>query len=70
MTPWRLVDKVRGSSSTDLAGGRWHDEYIGASAVGSHPGGVVVDGVLWRLDGEPPRAVSQGWGDLSWAYRR
>ncbi len=64
MIPWRLIDKVRGRVRSDLAGGRWRDEAVGASAVGGHPGGVLVDGVLWRLDGEPPRAVSKGWGEL------
>ncbi|AYF26079.1 hypothetical protein CSH63_01090 [Micromonospora tulbaghiae] len=66
MIPWRLVDKVRGTGRSDLAGGRWRDEAVGASGTTAHPGGVLVDGVLWRLDGEPPRAVSKGWGDLSW----
>ena len=27
--------------------------------------GVVVDGVLYPLAGQPPVAVSRGWGDLS-----
>jgi hypothetical protein len=31
-------------------------------------GGVVVDGAVYPLAGEPPRAVSHGWGDLSWMY--
>lgn len=70
MKPWRLVDKVRGGGGSDLAGGRVRDEYIAAGAVdGGDPGGVVIDGVVWRLSGEPPRAVSKGWGDLSWARR-
>jgi hypothetical protein len=32
-------------------------------------GGVVVDGVVTPLAGEPPVAVSQGWGNLTWMYR-
>jgi len=32
-------------------------------------GGVVVDGATYRLAGEPPRAVTRGWGDLTWLYR-
>jgi hypothetical protein len=30
------------------------------------PLGVVIDGVVYALDGQPPMAVSHGWGDLSW----
>jgi hypothetical protein len=32
-------------------------------------GGVVIDGVVTPLAGEPPIAVSHGWGDLTWMYR-
>jgi hypothetical protein len=30
--------------------------------------GVVIDGAAYPLAGEPPRAVSRGWGDMSWLY--
>jgi hypothetical protein len=30
--------------------------------------GVVIDNQVYPLAGEPPRAVSRGWGDLSWLY--
>lgn len=69
MKPWRLVDKARGGS-TDLTAGRVRQEYVAMGAIdNSDPGGVVIDGVRWRLEGEPPRAVSKGWGDLSWTRR-
>jgi hypothetical protein len=31
--------------------------------------GVVIDGVPYPLAGEPPIAVTHGWGDLRWLYR-
>jgi hypothetical protein len=31
--------------------------------------GVVIDGAIYPLQGEPPRAVSHGWGDLRWLYQ-
>jgi hypothetical protein len=31
--------------------------------------GVVIDGVPYPLQGEPPIAASHGWGDMSWWYR-
>jgi hypothetical protein len=34
------------------------------------PLGVVIDGVVYPLEGQPPVAVSHGWGDLSWLVRR
>jgi hypothetical protein len=32
--------------------------------------GIVIDGIITPLAGEPPVRVSHGWGDLSWLYRR
>jgi hypothetical protein len=32
-------------------------------------GGVVIDGVVTPLAGEPPIAVLHGWGDLTLMYR-
>jgi len=31
----------------------------------SAPSGVVIDGAVYPLQGQPPVAVSQGWGNLS-----
>jgi hypothetical protein len=31
--------------------------------------GIWIDGELWQLEGEPPPARSQGWGDMSWTQR-
>lgn len=30
--------------------------------------GVVIDGAVYQLDGQPPLAVSHGWGNLSFMY--
>jgi len=30
--------------------------------------GVVIDGGVYPLAGQPPPAQSHGWGDLSWLY--
>lgn len=39
---------------------------------GSNPAGtaagIVVDGAAYPLEGEPPPAVSKGWGDLGFLY--
>ena len=31
--------------------------------------GIKIDGVEYPLDGQPPVAVSHGWGNLSWWYQ-
>ena len=31
--------------------------------------GIPIDGAVYQLDGQPPRAQSKGWGDLSWLRR-
>jgi len=30
------------------------------------PSGVIIDGVNYRLGGQPPIATSKGWGSMSW----
>jgi hypothetical protein len=34
------------------------------------PSGVVIDGAVYALGGQPPLATSQGWGDMSWVFCR
>jgi hypothetical protein len=34
------------------------------------PSGVMIDGVVYQLGGQPPLAVSHGWGNLSWLFSR
>ena len=36
----------------------------------SVPSGVVIDGAVYPLEGQPPIAVSHGWGDLSFLFWR
>jgi hypothetical protein len=31
--------------------------------------GIVVDGVIYQLTGQPPVAKPGSWGDLSWLRR-
>lgn len=33
------------------------------------PSGAVIDGAAYQLEGEPPAAVSQGWGYMGWLRR-
>lgn len=30
------------------------------------PSGVVIDGAVYVLAGQPPVATSKGWGNMSW----
>ncbi|MEU0150902.1 hypothetical protein [Micromonospora fulviviridis] len=70
MNRWRLIDVEKARGRRGGIGGRHaNDEHIGGASRRTHPGGVPIDGTVWPLEGEPPRAVSQGWGDLSWARR-
>ncbi|NES30060.1 hypothetical protein GCE86_06710 [Micromonospora terminaliae] len=69
INPWRLVDKIRTNAKTGLAQGSGLGRTERVAGAGRwrprrDPGGVVVDGVVWPLEGEPP--VAQGgnwWGD-------
>lgn len=70
---WRLIDKIRTRAKTGLEPGSGLGRVEQAAPLpvdGKDPGGVVIDGVVWPLAGEPPRAVSKGWGDTSWARSR
>jgi hypothetical protein len=33
------------------------------------PSGVLIDGAIYALQGQPPVAVSHGWGNLSFLYQ-
>jgi len=49
-------------------------DFLGPEAYppGTYPAptGVVIDGALCQLEGEPPIARPGSWGDLSWSRRR
>jgi hypothetical protein len=59
--PTHALDVLTAATRADLA--RLAGEEACASA------GVVIDGVVTPLQGEPPVAVTHGWGDLTWLYR-
>jgi hypothetical protein len=46
--------------------GRMHNSFIGHEAQQGEPSGIVIDGAVYPLEGQPPIAVSHGWGDLTW----
>lgn len=33
------------------------------------PYGIMIDGAIYPLGGQPPLAVSHGWGDMSWTWK-
>jgi hypothetical protein len=66
----RLVARIRGQDRA----GRMADTFLGPEnplrlASGTAEG-IPIDGAVYQLDGQPPRAQSKGWGDLSWLYQR
>jgi hypothetical protein len=34
------------------------------------PSGVIIDGAAYALEGQPPIAVSKGWGNMAWLLWR
>lgn len=63
----RLTKQVKGKGKAATA-----SRDVPAVPVGMQPrstAGVVIDGVPYPLQGEPPTARSRGWGDMSWWYR-
>jgi hypothetical protein len=66
----RLVKKVTGKAGQGVKGGDSPPRPESAIVPRSLArGGVVIDGVVYPLAGEPPIAVTHGWGDLTWLYR-
>jgi len=62
----RLVKQLTGKAGQAAKGAEyppWAHPRLGTGA------GVVIDGAVYRLEGEPPVAVSDGWGDMSWLRR-
>lgn len=58
----RLTKKLKPAKGKSESGGR----EIPAVPRPSSTGGVVLDGAVYPLAGEPPVASSRGWGDMSW----
>jgi hypothetical protein len=66
----KLVKTIEGRAGRGVKGG--DSPLRPASAIVARSlasGGVVIDGVVYPLQGEPPIAVSHGWGDLTWLHR-
>jgi hypothetical protein len=65
----RLVHTFTGDGRQS---GRMIDDHLGqesgTGAVCRTPTGVVIDGVAFPLAGQPPVAVSRGWGNLSFLF--
>jgi hypothetical protein len=66
----RLVKKIEGKAGQGVKGGesplRPESTMVAPARVKA---GIVIDGVVYPLAGEPPIAVTHGWGDLTWLYR-
>jgi hypothetical protein len=43
--------------------GLWYS--VRADDDDSCPDGIMIQGVHWTLGGQPPRAKTKGWGNLS-----
>ena len=66
----KLVKKIEGKAGQGVKGGK--SPLRPESALVARPrtkAGIVIDGVVTPLQGEPPIAVTHGWGDLTWLYR-
>lgn len=67
----KLVKQIDGKAGQGAKGGKYSTAgrtYRGGPSPKS-AAGVVIDGDVYPLAGEPPVAVSHGWGDLTWLYR-
>jgi hypothetical protein len=42
------------------------DTFLGREDSPGTATGVLLDGGVYPLDGQPPTARTNGWGDLSW----
>jgi hypothetical protein len=51
--------------------GRMRDDFLSHETGWPSPNGIMLaDGTRYGLEGQPPVAVSKGWGDLSWLLSR
>ena len=63
----RLVKKISGKAGQGAKGDK-SALFPAAHNPASYPEGIVVDGELQRLAGEPSLGKSQGWGDMRWLF--
>jgi hypothetical protein len=64
----RLTKKLTGKGKA--ATGGVETPAVPLTMRDSSVAGVVIDGAVYPVAGEPPRAVSHGWGDMSWLRRK
>jgi hypothetical protein len=62
----KLTKQIKGKSKTPSASRV--QSPVPLSLRPSSVAGVVVDEAVYPLAGEPPIAVSHGWGDMRWRY--
>jgi hypothetical protein len=63
-----LVDRFTGGGRTT---GAMRDTFTGPTpGLAPSPSGVVLDSAAYQLDGQPPGATSDGWGDMGWLLWR
>jgi len=59
----RLAKKIDGKAGQGVKGGKsYPGPEVSIVAPERTRGGVVIDGVVYPLAGEPPLAVTHGWG--------
>jgi hypothetical protein len=66
-----LVDRIRGErrrprNPGEVLTGPEAGQLTGEPGV---PAGIVIDGAVYGLDGQPPPARGGTWGDMGWAMR-
>ena len=60
--PKRLTSKINGGLGNALGGPRHYptsDHHLPGTQAG-----ILIDGVIYPLEGEPPVATTQGWGQV------
>lgn len=59
----KLVKQITGKAGQGIKGGDLAPfGEVSFSAPNGTQTGIIIDGVVYRLAGEPPIAVSHGWG--------
>ena len=43
-----------------------HGTFLDPERNGRTGSGIVVDGAVYQLEGQPPVAQSHGWGNMTW----
>ena len=59
------MSRLTSGSAKDRGGGV-DETYMEPEYGDGLPYGIVIDGAHYALEGQPPTAVSKGWGDVGW----